>query len=102
MVCHRCDGPLILIARVPHTLNGADGQSLDGTRGIGLCQACDSTDPDAQGVLAFFTLHSHVGDEQVQEAAALITEWARRVQQRPRPDAPRMSEAEYRFWLDDL
>lgn len=103
LICHRCDGPLLLAARVPHTLTRVDGAHLEGTRGIGLCPNCDSDDPDAQGVLAFFVLHRKVSDDTVTSAAVLIDEWAQRIQDRPRPDMKEMRDAaedEHRRWLD--
>ena len=102
LVCHRCDGPLLLVARVPYALVGTDGLLLEGTRGIGLCPRCDSADRDAQGLLAFFAVHQRVTDATVGSAAALIDEWARRVQQRPRPNEQELREAseiEHRRWL---
>lgn len=101
--CHRCDGPILLSARVPHTLTRTSGERTDGTRGIGLCPTCDSKDPDAQGVLAFFALHGSVADHTVASIATLIDEWVHRIVRRPQPAEREMYEAvehEYRRWRE--
>jgi Family of unknown function (DUF6300) len=81
LTCHRCEGPLLLEARIPHSMTGVDGGRIVGTRGIGLCPSCDAEDPAAQGPLAYFTVHETVVDET--EAAAILSEWALRVAVRP-------------------
>lgn len=81
--CHRCQGPLLLVVRVPHSFVPTHDERVDGTRGVGLCPACDRDDPSAQGPLAYFALHETIEDET--EVVSLIEEWAVRV-------AARMSE----------
>jgi hypothetical protein len=51
--CHRCGGELYLTAKVPHP-------TLPGTRTLSLCPRCDAHAPHAQGLLAFFAIHSRV------------------------------------------
>jgi hypothetical protein len=51
--CHRCGGELYLTAKVPHP-------TLPGTRTLSLCPRCDAHAPHAQGLLAFFAIHSPV------------------------------------------
>jgi hypothetical protein len=80
--CHRCNEVLILLAQVPHVLIGSDGSHVAGTRGVGLCAACDRHDPDAQGLLAFFAVHETVTDETVHSIASLLNEWIGRVADR--------------------
>jgi len=80
--CHRCDGPLMLLAQVPHILTGSDGSYVEGTRGVGLCVACDRHDPDAQGLLAFFAVHETVTDDTIHSIATLLQEWIGRVADR--------------------
>jgi uncharacterized protein DUF6300 len=77
--CHRCDGALVLLAQVPHSLTSSDGSHVEGTRGVGLCAACDRHDPDAQGLLAFLAVHETVTDETVHSIASLIDELVDRV-----------------------
>lgn len=80
LTCHRCDGSLLLTARVPYVVTRADGHHVEGHRGIGLCPSCDAADPTAQGLLAYFAVHKTIHDED--EAAALIVEWTERASQR--------------------
>lgn len=65
-----------------------------------MCAACDRDDPDSQGVLAFFALHETVTDDTVASAAALIDEWAHRVDHRPSGNVQEESDEEFRRWLD--
>jgi hypothetical protein len=81
--CHRCDEPFMLVARMSHPLTLADGSEVGGTRGAGLCATCDRDAPDAQGLLAFFTVHETVTDETVTSVAALLAEWVDRVAYQP-------------------
>lgn len=68
--CHRCEGALLLTAKVPHTIGQAAG-----TRTIGVCPVCDRDNTELQGVLAFYAFHAHVTDDNSWEAAELIYEW---------------------------
>jgi Family of unknown function (DUF6300) len=81
--CHRCDKPLMLVARTSHPLTLADGSRVEGTRSVGLCAGCDRDTPDAQGLLAFFAVHETVTDETVSSVAALLAEWVDRVAHHP-------------------
>lgn len=81
--CHRCDKPLMLVVRTSHPLTLADGSRVTGTRGVGLCAGCDRDVPDAQGLLAFFTVHENVTDATVTSVAALLAEWVDRVTHHP-------------------
>jgi Family of unknown function (DUF6300) len=68
--CHRCEGALLLTAKVPHTIGQAAG-----SRTIGVCAVCDRDDHALQGVLAFYAFHEHVTDDNAEEALTLIAEW---------------------------
>lgn len=78
--CHRCLGPLVLTARVPYGFHRADGLAVSGLRGISLCASCDSDDPAAQGILAYFAVNPTVVDDVA--FAVLVDEWACRIADR--------------------
>lgn len=75
--CHRCQGRLHLLLRVPPELARWPVGSLgEGTvRLVPLCPRCHSGEPSAQGLLAFFAVHPSVDDANVAEFAALVNEW---------------------------
>lgn len=99
--CHRCAGPAILETRVPHVIERADGDHVDGTRGVVLCPVCDTDDPDAQGLLALFAVHETITDEVIESAASLIIEWTSRVADRPEPKATDVEPADLdEYWSE--
>ena len=82
----------MLVARTSHPLTLADGSQVDGTRSVGLCAGCDRDAPDAQGLLAFFTVHETVTDETMTSVAALLAEWIDRVTHHPTLGEPDISD----------
>jgi hypothetical protein len=74
--CHRCGGELYLTAKVPHP-------TLPGTRTLSLCPRCDAHDPHAQGLLAFFAIHSRVGLASHPQLLTLAAEWIVAMQAEP-------------------
>ena len=104
--CHRCTGPVTLLAQVSHHLTASGGASV-GHRTIGLCPTCDHDDPDAQGILAFFAVHETVTDDNLPTVAQLIEEWTTRAASRTtahpehRAEDERADYEDYLRWRDD-
>ena len=75
--CPRCGGKLHVLLRVPPDLARWPAGSLsEGTmRLVPLCPHCDKEEPSAQGLLAFFVVHTAIDDENVADFAALVSEW---------------------------
>src|SRR2546430_17061593 len=73
----RCQGSLHMLLRVPPDLARWQAGSLgEGTtRLVSLCPRCDSNEPSAQGLLAFFAVHPAVDDSNVAAFASLVNEW---------------------------
>ena len=69
MACHRCLGPLLLAARMPHPrlANCVYIQPL--------CPRCHIDDPGAQGLLAFFAVHSAVDEKNARTFNELVRQW---------------------------
>jgi len=86
-LCHRCGHPLLATLDVPHSFRREDGVEVHGRRKVGLCAACDRHDPAGQGLIAFFTLNTEIGSDQVSEVADLVAEWVARL-----PAPPNLSD----------
>jgi hypothetical protein len=74
--CHRCGGPLHAMLRIP----GGRGNRSEASPGlptirlVPLCGRCDRNEPTMQGLLAFFALHPHIRERNIDEFAALLHE----------------------------
>jgi hypothetical protein len=66
----------LLSAQVPHDVTGADGRTAQGHLTVVLCPSCDAGDPRGGPLVTFFHVHGQVTAETLQEAAALIQQWA--------------------------
>lgn len=76
IACHRCGGELYLTATVAHP-------SLPGRRVLPLCPRCDANDPAAQGILAFFAVHSVVDSDMFAQMRELVAGWVAARRARP-------------------
>jgi hypothetical protein len=74
-ICHRCDGELLLSARVSVTIDWVEGQRVPSYRTVTLCPQCHRDLPEAQGLLVFFALYGQISRETVREVTVLIREW---------------------------
>lgn len=74
--CPRCGGQALLSAQVPHNLVGSDGRITQGHVIVVLCPSCDADDPRGGPLVTFFHVHGQVTADTLQEAAALIQQWA--------------------------
>lgn len=80
LLCHRCNTELLLSTDRPHP------RFTNGIYRRNLCPQCDAADPAAHGILAFFTVHHQVTDDNVEAFKTLLHEWVNRT-----ADAPQVS-----------
>jgi hypothetical protein len=73
--CLRCEGKLLVSVRVPYPMQVLNGSTVHGSCMVRLCPVCDSGNADAQGLIAFFTLHETATCSESDEFAALLREW---------------------------
>jgi len=75
LLCHRCEGPLVLAARISTGWINASGAAVSGTRMVPLCDHCDHDRPASLGLLAFCRQNASLTDENLDEFAALLSGW---------------------------
>lgn len=81
--CHRCMQSLLLAVRVPHSFARPDHVEVHGWRTVPLCPRCDCDDSAAQGVLAFFTVHETITEDNVYDAGAVLRQWIEHIAAHP-------------------
>jgi Family of unknown function (DUF6300) len=94
--CPRCGGQGLLSAQVPHEVAGLDGRITQGHVIVVLCSSCDAADLCGGPLVTFFHVHGQVTAETLQEAAALIQQWAEGITIPPVDMA--MLDQEYQAW----
>ncbi|WP_438489103.1 DUF6300 family protein [Streptomyces sp. S186] len=98
--CPRCDTPVLLVARYPHSWHNRSGARVDGFRESVLCAGCDTGDPAAEGLLALFAGVGHEGEVGcgASEFAVRLDAWLTAVRRRVPQQAARAAEAEEARW----
>jgi hypothetical protein len=97
--CRRCLGKLYARLRLPPEYAGWPAGSFgEGTtRVVQICPDCDSAEPSAQGILAFFVLHPTIDEENAADFGALVNEWIANLP-RPKSVDPRAFEEDVAAW----
>ncbi|MFJ1542311.1 DUF6300 family protein [Micromonospora chalcea] len=75
--CHRCGTELLLSSDRPHP------RFANAIYRRNLCPQCDAADPAAHGILAFFTVHRQVTDDNIEVFGKLLREWIERTAEPP-------------------
>ncbi|MER6047850.1 DUF6300 family protein [Streptomyces sp. NPDC001793] len=98
--CPRCDTPVLLVARYPHSWHNRSGARVDGLRESVLCAGCDRGDPAADALLALFTEVGTEGETGGRdgEFGVRLGAWLTAVRRRAPRRAARAAEAEEARW----
>ncbi|WBC01119.1 DUF6300 family protein [Micromonospora sp. WMMA1976] len=75
--CPRCATELLLSMDRPHP------RFLNTIYRRNLCPRCDAADPIAHGILAFFTVHRRVTEDNIAVFETLLREWIERTAEPP-------------------
>lgn len=81
--CPRCGNPGLLSALVPHRIENARGDTVQGRAVAVLCAHCDIDDPRAGALISFLIVNGKITDETVAEAGDLITAWVQVAKPKP-------------------
>lgn len=79
--CAPCGGPSLLLVRFPNSWTNASGDSVGGVREAVLCPACDRGKPDADTLLALFTVDDQIDFDNMKTFGGLVAAWVESLRQ---------------------
>ncbi|MCX5346024.1 DUF6300 family protein [Streptomyces atratus] len=96
--CPRCDTPVLLMARYPHTWRNRAGERIDGLKETVLCRSCDTSTPAAGELLALFAADGQLSAVHREALDKLVHDWLNAVRDRT-PNRADLDSQEAR-WRD--
>ncbi|WP_225859272.1 DUF6300 family protein [Streptomyces albicerus] len=99
--CPRCETPVVLVARYPHTWRNRAGERIDGLKETVLCRSCDTDDPAAGELLALFAADGQLSAVCREAFDRLVHDWLNVVRDRT-PNRANLESEEARWRAGEL